>query len=158
MLNEADFLGWCARLGLIETTRATITAVRSRNPTRRVGGGRQNVSGRYPSRKMGTTIQFESHRVELPFVYEMEHDPGVLEYYDQPPSIPLIYHAQTEETCLSRIPQTISCFVRTQPDGWSAKPRRISKSWPSKVHTATFETAVAGGAARQAKCTPRRWA
>ena len=23
----------------------------------------------------------------------MEHDPGVLEYYDQPPSIPLAYHA-----------------------------------------------------------------
>jgi hypothetical protein len=30
---------------------------------------------------MGLTIQFESHRVELPLVYEMEHDPGVLEYY-----------------------------------------------------------------------------
>ena len=42
---------------------------------------------------MGLTIQFESHRVELPLVYEMEHDPGVLEYYDQPPSIPLAYHA-----------------------------------------------------------------
>ena len=92
MLNEAEFLGWCARLGLTETTRATITAVRSRNPTRRVGGGRQNVSGRYPSRKMGITIQFESHRVELPLVCEMEHDSGVLEYYDQPPSIPLAYH------------------------------------------------------------------
>jgi hypothetical protein len=42
---------------------------------------------------MGATIQFESHRVELPFVYEMEHDPEVLEYYDQPPSIPLAYTA-----------------------------------------------------------------
>ncbi|MGH9587998.1 MAG: TnsA endonuclease N-terminal domain-containing protein [Acidobacteriaceae bacterium] len=40
---------------------------------------------------MGVTIQFESHRVELPLVYEMEHDPAVLEYYDQPPSIPLAY-------------------------------------------------------------------
>ena len=93
MLNEADFLGWCRRLALTETTQAAISEVRSRNPTRRVGGGRENVSGRYPSRKMGLTIQFESHRVELPFVYEMEHDSGVLEYYDQPPSIPLAYHA-----------------------------------------------------------------
>jgi putative transposase len=42
---------------------------------------------------MGLTIQFESHRVELPFLYEMEHDPSVLEYYDQPPSIPLAYQA-----------------------------------------------------------------
>jgi len=93
VLNEADYLGWCVRLGLTETTRATVTAIRSHNPTRRVGGGRQNVSGRYPSRKMGIIIQFESHRVELPFVYEMEYDPAVLEFYDQPPSIPLAYHA-----------------------------------------------------------------
>ncbi len=28
-----------------------------------MGGGRQNVSGRYPSKKMGVIIQFESHRV-----------------------------------------------------------------------------------------------
>ena len=91
MLNNADYIDWCLQLGLAEITRATITAARSRNPTRRVGGGRQNVSGRYPSRKMGVTIQFESHRVELPFVQEMEHDPAVLEYYDQPPSIPLAY-------------------------------------------------------------------
>ena len=93
MLNETDFLDWCRRLALPETAQSAISEVRSRNPTRRVGGGRDNVSGRYPSRKMGLTIQFESHRVELPLVYEMEHDPGVLEYYDQPPSIPLVYHA-----------------------------------------------------------------
>ena len=49
------------------------------------------MSGRYPSRKMGVTIQFESHRVELAGVYEMEHDAGVLEYFDQPPSIKLDY-------------------------------------------------------------------
>jgi putative transposase len=42
---------------------------------------------------MGVTIQFESHRVELPFIYEVEHDSQVLEYYDQPPSIPLVYRA-----------------------------------------------------------------
>jgi putative transposase len=71
VLNEGDFLGWCRRLALAETTQSAISEVRSRNPTRRVGGGRENVSGRYPSRKMGLTIQFESHRVELPLVYEM---------------------------------------------------------------------------------------
>ena len=42
---------------------------------------------------MEVTIQFESHRVELPFVYELEHDVTVLEYYDQPLSIPLSYAA-----------------------------------------------------------------
>ena len=93
MLSEADLLSWCKRLALSEPAQAAISEVRSRNPCRRVGGGRENVSGRYPSRKMGFTIQFESHRVELPFVYEMEHAASVLEYYDQPPSIPLAYHA-----------------------------------------------------------------
>jgi putative transposase len=43
--------------------------IRRCNPARRVGGGRRNVPGRYPSRKMGAVVQFESHRVELPFVY-----------------------------------------------------------------------------------------
>lgn len=93
MLNEADFLVWCTRLALTAMARDAVVEARSRNPARRVGGGRLNVSGRYPSRKMGATIQFESHRVELPFVYEMEHDPEVLEYFDQPPSIPLAYRA-----------------------------------------------------------------
>ncbi len=32
------------------------------------------MSGCYPRRKMGMTIQFESHRVELAGIYEMEHD------------------------------------------------------------------------------------
>jgi putative transposase len=38
---------------------------------------------------MGFTIQFESHRVQLPFIYEAEHDREVLEYYDHPVSISL---------------------------------------------------------------------
>lgn len=40
---------------------------------------------------MGVTIQFESHRVELAGIYEMEHDPSVAEYFDQPPPIKLNY-------------------------------------------------------------------
>jgi transposase InsO family protein len=40
---------------------------------------------------MGVTIQFESHRVELAGIYEMEHDPEVLEFYDQPIQIKLDY-------------------------------------------------------------------
>jgi len=67
------------------------------SPSRRVGGGRSNVSGRYPSRKMGVTIQFESHRVELAGIYEMEHDDTVLEYFDQPPPIKLDYESTWED-------------------------------------------------------------
>jgi len=38
---------------------------------------------------MGVTIQFESHRVELAGIYEMEHSASVLEYFDQAPPIKL---------------------------------------------------------------------
>ena len=38
---------------------------------------------------MGVTIQFESHKNELARIRELEYDPEVLEYYDQPPSIKL---------------------------------------------------------------------
>ena len=93
MLDEADFRSWCSRLRLTQAAREAIAAIRSGRPARCVGGGRRNVAGRYPSRKMGFTIQFESHRVELPFIYEAEHDSQVFEYYDQPSSIPLVYRA-----------------------------------------------------------------
>ncbi|HZH29199.1 MAG TPA: Mu transposase C-terminal domain-containing protein [Pyrinomonadaceae bacterium] len=43
---------------------------------------------------MGLTIQFESHTGELALIYEYEHDrKGVLEYYDQPPPIKLLYQS-----------------------------------------------------------------
>jgi putative transposase len=96
MLSSEEFLQWCGRLSLSQEARQAVERVRSAGPTRRVGGGRDNVSGRYPSRKMGVTIQFESHRVELAFIYEMEHDPEVLEYYDQAPSILLDYESASE--------------------------------------------------------------
>ena len=93
MLDEADFRDWCSRQGLALAAQQAIAAIRQGRPARSVGGGQRNVPGRYPSRKMGFTIQFESHRVELPFIYEAEHDREVLEYYDQPVSIPLTYRA-----------------------------------------------------------------
>jgi hypothetical protein len=64
-------------------------------PSRRVQGRAKNVSGVYPSRKMGQTIQFESHTVELWAIYQMEHDPEVLEFYDQPPPFKIQYQNKT---------------------------------------------------------------
>ena len=91
MLNEQDFAVWVKRTSLSDQARSVVAHIRTSQPARRVGGGRGNVVGRYPSRKMGVTIQFESHRVELPAILELEHNDDVLEYYDQPPSIKLDY-------------------------------------------------------------------
>jgi len=93
MLSEQDFAAWAKRMGLPDEALSVVANIRASNPARRVGGGHSNVTGRYPSRKMGVTIQFESHRVELPTVYELEHDDEVLEYWDQPNSMKLDYES-----------------------------------------------------------------
>jgi transposase InsO family protein len=96
MLPDIEFDLWCRRLGLSESARRCIEQIRSSPPSRQVRSGTRNVSGRYPSKKMGVAIQFESHRVELAAIHEMEHDEDVLEYYDQPFPIKLNYRAKNE--------------------------------------------------------------
>ena len=91
MLDNQEFNNWCREQNLSSKAQTVIEEIRSTNPSRLVTGGRKNVCGSYPSAKMGVTIQFESHRCELARIYELEHDPEVLEYYDQPPAIELIY-------------------------------------------------------------------
>jgi hypothetical protein len=56
MLTETELASWYQRLNISESTRTVIDQVRRSDPARRVGGGRSNVSGFYPSRKMGVTI------------------------------------------------------------------------------------------------------
>jgi transposase InsO family protein len=84
MLGNAAFEQWCQQLGFSDQAKAIITQIRTSPPARHVQSAAGNVSGTFPSRKMGCAIQFESHRDELPFVYLLEHDPQVLEFYDQP--------------------------------------------------------------------------
>jgi transposase InsO family protein len=117
LLTENEFVAWCGRLTLSKDAEATVRNIRSSPPSRRVGGGRCNVSGRYPSRKMGFTIQFESHTVELPLVYQMEHDQDVLEYYCQPPFIKLEYASPGGRHIIAR--HTPDFFVlRRNSVGW----------------------------------------
>lgn len=91
MLRNEQFQEWCHRLGLSSRSCELVGQIRSSEPIRRVGGGANNVSGRYPSQKMGRTIQFESHKVELPAIEDYEADDDVLEYYDQPLKLTLSY-------------------------------------------------------------------
>ena len=135
MLSE-EFNNWCDRLKLSEAARSAVERIRSSDPSRRVGGGSRNVSGRYPSRKMGVTIQFESHRVELPTIYELEHDDDVLEFYDQPPPIKLNYHGNNGRRL--GVLHTPDFFViRTDAAGWEECKteedlRKLSKKSPNR--------------------------
>ncbi|MFC0416994.1 TnsA endonuclease N-terminal domain-containing protein [Cytobacillus solani] len=92
MMSPEEFEGWAQNLKLTDEIKKEIQRIRQSPPSRRVGGGRYNVSGRYSSKKMGVTIQFESHKVELPAIYMLEFDENVLEYYDQPPQLKLTYY------------------------------------------------------------------
>lgn len=94
MLSAEAFQAWCTRLQLSREAEAFITTIRSSPPVRRGRGRVGNVVGRYPSAKMGRTIQFESH-LELGAIYLTERDEDVLEYYDQAVRIPLCYRAKS---------------------------------------------------------------
>jgi putative transposase len=117
MLSPEELSSWYERLRLSAQTRRLIDSIRSCQPARRVQARRLNVCGRYPSRKMGVTIQFESHRVELAAIYEMEHDAEVFEYYDQPPPLKLNYRSASGR--LLGVIHTPDFFaIRTACAGW----------------------------------------
>lgn len=92
MMTEKEYDVWCGRLGIKGKTREFIDTIRSSQPVRLARGGGRSVVGLYPSRLMGRTLQFESHRCELPFIQQMEHATGdVLEIWDQPVRLTLSF-------------------------------------------------------------------
>src|SRR5438876_9673398 len=95
MLTDEEFHAWVRRNQIDPSTEALLSRIRSSPPSRRVRGRASNVSGRYPSVKMGCSIQFESQHVELWAIYAMERDDDVLEYYDQPTRIQLHYTSRS---------------------------------------------------------------
>src|SRR5690242_9869060 len=82
---------YCRRLALRPEVRDLLAAIRSAPPSRTPRTGRGNVAVWYPSKKMGRIIKAESAKVEFAFLLEAEHDDAVIEFYDQPPPIPLAY-------------------------------------------------------------------
>ncbi len=108
-----------------------------------------NVSVRYPSRKMGVTIRAESHRVELAGLYEYEHDQQVLEFYDQPAAIKLVYQAKNGHQV--SIWHTPDYFV-LRTDGIARKSGRPMRGWSGSAkpwRTAIAETRWVAGNAHQ---------
>jgi putative transposase len=153
MLNEQEFAAWAERIDLSDQAQSVVAHIRHSDPARRVRGGRSNVTGRYPSRKMGVTIQFESHRVELPTVFELEHDDAVLEYYDQVPAIKLDYYsADGKRLAVLHTPDFF--VIRRNSAGWEEckteeELTRLSERSP--IDTAVVHTY---GYARPAGSTP----
>lgn len=117
MLTASEWEAWTHRLGLSAEACQVIAAIRSRPPSRLVRSGAGNVPCRFPSTKMGQTIQAESHTVELAFVHAMEQDRTVLEYWDQPGRIRLVYRSKTGRRVVTG--HTPDYFeVRIDAAGW----------------------------------------
>lgn len=85
-------------LNIEEDVIKKIACIRKSQPSRKVRSSGKNVSGFYPSKKMGVTIQFESRTLELAAIYEKEFDSNVVEYYDQPETFLIRYQNKGRNT------------------------------------------------------------
>ena len=136
MLSQEQLNELTERLKLSESTCKIIDHIRASPPQRRVQGRAGNVVTRYPSRKMGVTIQAESHQVELAAVHWMEYDEVVLEYYDQPPSICLGYISKQGKTVtVWHTPDFL--VIRKEWIGWEewkteGQLAKLSESMPNR--------------------------
>jgi putative transposase len=117
MLGKDDYEEWLRRVGLPAASQAAVDQIRTSPPSRRVRSAGGSVSGRFPSRKMGVSIQFESHRVELAAIYLMEHDRSVLEYYDQPPPIKLSFQ-KSDDRSVGMLHTPDFFVLRMDSAGW----------------------------------------
>jgi putative transposase len=82
---------WLKRKGIPEATINLIHSIRTSDPVRKVNSRGNNVTGFFSSEKMGFTLQFESHSLELAAIYEKEYDEKVIEYYEQPNQLKISY-------------------------------------------------------------------
>ena len=87
------------------------------------------------------SVQFDSHKLELPAIYETEHNPDVLEYYDQPIKIKLKYSAKESKRNVGAI-HTPDFFVMRQ-DGaffreckWDDDLIKLAEEMPNRYHQA----------------------
>lgn len=111
MMTIEEYRHWCRRLGIKGKIRQFIDDIRDSEPVRLVRGGGNSVVGLYPSRLMGRTIQFESHRCELSFIQQMEHaESDVLEIWDQPTTLTLTYQNKSgKKVTVKYVPDFFVC-------------------------------------------------
>jgi transposase InsO family protein len=135
-LDGTSLKTYFRRLGLSKEAQDMLFNIRSSPPTRTPGSNWGNVAVWYPSKKMWCIIKAESHTVEFARVLEHEHDDDVLEYYDQPPSIPIEYLDKNNH--LKQVLHIPDYFVfRYGSAGWEeCKPiqelRRQSQQRPNR--------------------------
>ena len=142
MLDNNQLLTWVIQSKVPPHARMLIERIRSLPPSRSVCRSARGATGRYTSRKMGRTIQFGSQAVALAAVYEMEHNPETLEYWDQPPPIRLRY-ADSEGRPRGLIYTPDFFVIESETAGWlecksDAMLAKLSLQMPNRyVHSGT---------------------
>ena len=148
MTSEAFHI-WSQHLQLTPETEALIASIRLSRPIRYVSGRSGNITGRYPSPKMGVSIQFESDRVEFWALYTLERDDDVLEYYEQSSRIPLSYQAKSGRRTTQW--HTPDFFVlRRESAGWEEWKQEQTLASLAKAQPARYRSAANG----QWRCPP----
>lgn len=138
MLDKDEFNEWCVRNNISEDARKLIERIRNSLPSRKVRSGTHNVIGFYPSIKMGFTLEFESHTVELPEIHRLEHDVSVLEYYCQPSPIKIAFFRDKRRLSFLYTPDIF--VIRNDGAGWieckaEDELPRLAEKWPNRyVH------------------------
>src|SRR4051812_206926 len=84
MLSDETLESLFGKLGVPPSGRSAVRLVRTSPPARQVTTGRGRSASVFASVKMGRGIQAESRTIEYPACYAYEHDPAVLEFWDQP--------------------------------------------------------------------------
>ena len=109
--NLERCLAFCAVKGVTERGMDIVREVISNPPARRVSSRSMspNLTCRFPSRKMGLTIQAESRSLELSSIYLKEFDDDVLAYWDQPAHRPSLKYKSGSRAV--RVPVTLDFFV-----------------------------------------------
>jgi putative transposase len=143
MLDDDAYLHWLNQCGFSDPARTLLTDIRRSPPVRRTAGGRGNIHGQYPSRKMRRTIQFESH-TELGAIYLMEHDPTVLEFWDQPTKLKLHYRGPSGRRVTNWHPPD---FLVLRPEGASFEEWKLEEELARlvKEHTDRYQRHPSGG-------------
>lgn len=92
-----------AQLRLGPEALELIRRIRSGEPERRVEGS-WSVTGRFASRKMAKSIQYESRTLEGPACWLYEWDEEVAEFFDQPTTLWLSYRKGSRTVSCSYVP------------------------------------------------------
>ncbi|MEM7592655.1 MAG: Tn7 transposase TnsA N-terminal domain-containing protein [Cyanobacteria bacterium P01_A01_bin.83] len=138
MLTDQEFDRLCQKNHIGDSARQEIEKIRSSPPSRHVSARSGNVCGRYPSGKMGQTIQYESHRVELSLIMLLERDSNILEHYDQPLSIKFIYEGKNGKR-LGHLHTPDFFVIKSDSAGWiecktEQELEKLSKKNPNRYY------------------------